>query len=155
HQGDQLHTLLVVRDLRYRLLHFKLGTHFLDLRGLLFYCCRETRNGVFQFRDSHLLFLEFTEHGLRVRALGTACPHLFSRSIHRVSAQVTIAVDVYWEGPSTNHAPVNAADKGRREIGAAGGNPADGNHIFIAGETRIAEIEIVAHDIRVGTGVSA
>src|SRR5207253_4644554 len=44
--------LLIVRDLGFRLLNLELGIHFLDLRGLLFYCCRKTSNRVFQFRDS-------------------------------------------------------------------------------------------------------
>src|SRR5216117_1668715 len=78
--------LLIVRDLGFRLLNLELGTHFLDLRGLLFYCCRKTSNGVFQFRDSLLLFLEFPEHGLRLCGLWTAPPQLFSRSIDKVRA---------------------------------------------------------------------
>src|SRR4029453_7470680 len=39
--------------------------------------------------------------------------------------------------------------------GPAGGNPADGNHIRIARETRVANISIVAADIWIGTCSSA
>ena len=59
-------TLLVVvlNRLRRGFAQFKLGAHFLDLRGLLFYRCRETRNRAFQFREPLLLFAQFIEHGL-------------------------------------------------------------------------------------------
>ena len=44
-----------------RFVHFNLGAHFLDLRGLLFDRCRETRNRIFQFRDSLLRVEEVVE----------------------------------------------------------------------------------------------
>ena len=78
--------LTVPRDPWSRSARFQLRADFLDLRGLLFYCCRETRNGVFQFRDSLLLFLEFTARSLRLCRLWTAPPELFSRSIDKVRA---------------------------------------------------------------------
>ena len=37
----------------------------------------------------------------------------------------------------------------------AGGNPVDGNHIGIAGKTGIADIDIIASDIWIGTRSSA
>ena len=49
---------------RCRFIDFKLRAHFLDLRGLLFYHCRKTINGAFQFRDPLLLFQRFIDHGL-------------------------------------------------------------------------------------------
>ena len=54
-------TLLVVvlNRLRRGFAQFKLGAHFLDLRGLFFHRCCETRNRAFQFRDPPLLFAQF------------------------------------------------------------------------------------------------
>ena len=51
---------------------FDLGAHLLNLRGLVFYCCRETRNRAFQVRDPLLLFLEFFEARLGLGTLGSA-----------------------------------------------------------------------------------
>ena len=67
---------------------------------------------------------------------------------------MTIGIDVHGEGgASINGRPVNAADIRVFVRGSAGGNPADGNHILIAGKTRIANVDIVADDIWIGTRV--
>ena len=50
---------------------------------------------------------------------------------------------------------MNAADIRVFVSSPAGGNPANGNHIGIAGKTGIADIDIVAGDFWVGTGSSA
>ena len=62
-----------------RLSQFQLGAHLLNLRGLVFYCCRETRNRGFQFRDPLLLLLEFIECRLVLGALRSC---VFSPSAH-------------------------------------------------------------------------
>src|SRR5258708_29293914 len=62
---------------------FQLGAHLLNLRGLVFYCCYETRNRAFQFRDPLLLFLEFIDFHLRLGALVTAYSHLLLTGIDR------------------------------------------------------------------------
>ena len=41
------------------------------------------------------------------------------------------------------------------KIDSAGGNPADGNHILIAGKAGIADVDIVADDVWIGTRSSA
>ena len=56
--------LIVQYGLRCRFAQLQVGAHFLDLRGLLFHRCCETRNRAFQFRDSLLFFTQFIEHGL-------------------------------------------------------------------------------------------
>ena len=49
---------------------------------------------------------------------------------------MTIGIDVHGEGGiSINGRPINAADIRVFVIGSAGGNPADGKHILIAGKT--------------------
>ena len=57
--------------------------------------------------------------------------------------------------PVLTDRPVNAADIRVFVMSSAGGNPADGNHILIAGKTGIADVDIVADDIWIGTRVSA
>ena len=69
-----------------RLSQFQLGAHLLNLRGLVFYCCRETRNRGFQFRDPLLLLLEFIEFRLGLGALGTAYSHLLPTGIDKARA---------------------------------------------------------------------
>ena len=69
---------------------------------------------------------------------------------------MTIVIDVHGEGGvNINALPVNAADIRVLVRGPAGGNPADGNHIGIAGKTGIADIDIVADDVWIGTRCSA
>jgi len=55
-----------------RLSQFQLGAHLLNLRGLVFYCCHETRDRGFQFRDPLLLLLKFIERRLGLGTLGSA-----------------------------------------------------------------------------------
>ena len=81
-----------------RLSQFQLGAHLLNLRGLVFYCCRETRNRGFQFRDPLLLLLKFIECRLVLGALGSAYSHLLPTGIDKARAQVTIGIDVHGEG---------------------------------------------------------
>ena len=73
-QDRSFRVLPFVRDYLWRRsTHLKLGAHLLDLRGLLFHHCRETRNSAFQFRDPLLLFERLVKHGLAavfMRALG-------------------------------------------------------------------------------------
>ena len=69
---------------------------------------------------------------------------------------MAISIDVHGEGGARiNIRPVNAPDKREVVRRSAGSNPADRNDIGIAGKTGIANIEVVGHDTRVGTGVSA
>jgi hypothetical protein len=125
------------------------------LRGLVFYCCRETRNRVFQFSDPLLLLLEFTGFHLGLGALGTACSQLRT-AIHKGRAKVTIGIDVYGQGrASINGRSENATYVCGRVIGSAGGDPADGKHILIAGKTGIADVHIVADDVWIRTCSSA
>ena len=87
---------------------------------------------------------------------GTAYSHLLPTCIDKAGAQVTIAIDVHGEGGgSINARSINAADIRVFVIGSAGGNPADGNHIGVAGKTGIADINIVADDIWIGTRFKA
>src|SRR5207237_5762208 len=51
--------------------------------------------------------------------------------------------------------PRKATEKRELVRSPAGGNPADGNDIGIAGETGIANVDIIADDAWVGTGVNA
>ena len=126
------------------------------MRHLIFYCCYETRNRGFQFRDPLLLVLEFIDFHVRLGALGTACSQLRRTAIDERCAQVTIGVDVYGEGgASINGRAVNATDKRGFKIDSAGGNPANRNHILIASKAGIADVDIVADDVWIGTGVSA
>ena len=98
---------LVGQDFR----NSNLGAHLLNLRGLVFYCCRETRNRGFQFRDPLLLLLKFIECRLVLGALRTAYSQLLPTCIDKAGAQVTIGIDVHGEGgASINARPVNAAD---------------------------------------------
>ena len=69
-----------------RLSQFQPGAHLLNLRGLVFYCCRETRNRGFQFRDPLLLLLEFIECRLVLGALRSAYSHLLPTGIDKVRA---------------------------------------------------------------------
>src|SRR5919106_5308519 len=139
-----------------RLSQFQLGTNLLDLRGLLFYCCREARNCAFQFRDPLLLVLEFIDSHLRMDALWSAYSQLLEAAVDKGRTQMTIGIDVYREGAAgINLCSINATDVCSRVIGSAGGNPADGNHILIAGETRITDIDIIAADVWIGTRSSA
>src|SRR5438874_3670449 len=64
--------LRICDDLRSRSGPFLLRPYSLDLCGLLFYCRRETRHRVFQFRDPLLLLLEFIDLRLGLGALMTA-----------------------------------------------------------------------------------
>ena len=66
-----------------------------------------------------------------------------------------IGIDVHDSGVRRNTRRSDAADKGRRVIGPAGGYSADGNHILIAGKTGIADVDIVADDSWIGTRSSA
>ena len=69
---------------------------------------------------------------------------------------MTIGIDVHGEGgASVNRCPVNATDIRGLVIDSAGGNPADGNHVLIAGKTGIADVDIVAADVWIGTRASA
>jgi hypothetical protein len=69
---------------------------------------------------------------------------------------VAIGIDVHGEGGANiNALPVNTTDIRVLVRSLAGGNPADGNHIGIAGKTGIADIDIVASDIWIGTRSSA
>jgi hypothetical protein len=64
--------LSIYYDSSGRLSHFQLSANLLNLRGLIFYRCCETRNRSFQFRDPLLLFLEIIEVHLGFGALGIA-----------------------------------------------------------------------------------
>ena len=65
---------------------------------------------------------------------------------------MAIVIDVHGEGgASINRRPVNATDIRVLVMSSAGGNPADGKHILIAGKTGIADIDIIADDIWIGT----
>jgi len=69
---------------------------------------------------------------------------------------VTVGIDVHREGgASINGRPVNASDKRELVRRSAGGNPADGNHVIVAGKTGIADVDIIAEDAWIGTRVSA
>ena len=67
-----------------------------------------------------------------------------------------IGIDVHREGCiSINLPALNASDKREFVRRSAGSDPADGNDIGIAGKTGIANIDVVANNARVHTGVSA
>jgi len=139
-----------------RLSQFQSGAHLLNLRGLVFDCCRETRNRAFQVRDPLLLFLEFFEARLGLGALGSAYSHLLPTGIGKGRAQVTIGIDVHGEGgASINGRPEDATDIRVLVRSSAGGDPADGKHVGIAGKTGIADIDIVADDSWFSTRSSA
>ena len=120
----------------------------------LLYCCRETRNRGFQFRDPLLLLLEFIEARLRLGAPGTAYSHLLPTGIHRGRAQVTIGIDVHGEGAGTNGRHENATDKRfRKEFRWR--QSRRWNHILIAVKARIADVNIIAANAGIGTRASA
>jgi hypothetical protein len=69
---------------------------------------------------------------------------------------VPVRIDVQRNcGAYRNLRSDDAADKGRRVIASAGSDAADGNYIGIAAKTRIADIDVVANNARLGTGKSA
>lgn len=139
-----------------RLSQFQLGAHLLNLSGLFFYRCRETRNGVFQFRDPLLLLLEFIDCRLVLRALRIAHSQFLPTRVDQHRAQVTVGIDVHGEsGTGINGRSEDAADKRHFVIGSAGGNAADRNHIGVAGKTGVADIDIVADDTWIGARCSA
>ena len=78
-----------------RFVHFNLGAHFLDLRGLLFDRCRETRNRIFQFRDSLLRVEEVVE-----RNFGSRYSHLVPVGVDGVGPQLPSVIDEH-EGEGT------------------------------------------------------
>ena len=78
--------LRICDDLRSRSGRFLLRTYSLDLCGLLFYCRRETRHRVFQFRDPLLLLLEVIEARFGLRGVGTAHSHVLPTGIDRTGA---------------------------------------------------------------------
>jgi hypothetical protein len=69
-----------------RLSQFQLSAHLLNLRGLAFYCRRETRNQGFQVRDPLLLLFDLIEARMRSRTLGTAYSHLVPTGIDKAGA---------------------------------------------------------------------
>ena len=62
---------------------------------------------------------------------------------------MTIGIHVHGEGgASTNVRPVNASDIRVLVRSPAGANAADGNDIFIAGKTGIADVNIIADNCK-------
>ena len=93
--------------MRRRFVHFKLGAHFLDLRGLLFDRCRETRNRAFQFRDSLLR----VEESLSV-TLGVGS-HLVSVGVDGVRPQLSGVINEHEGGGARMNVPIeDAGNKG-------------------------------------------
>ena len=97
-----LAALRFVRDyLRRRFAHLQLRAHFLDLRGLLFDRCRETRNRTFQFRDSRLRFEESVEH-----SLGRRYGPLVSVGVGGHRAYLSIGIGEHKLGGAQVNAPI-------------------------------------------------
>ena len=131
-----------------RLLQFQLGAHLLNLRSLIFYCCHESRNRGFQFRDRLLLFLEFFEACLGLGAVRTAYSHLLATG-RQVWCLSDHRYPVHGEGgASTNVRPVNASDVRVLIRSPAGANATNGNDILIAGKTGIADVNIIADNCK-------
>src|SRR5258708_19882596 len=76
--------------------------------------------------------------------------------MEKSGARVAIGITVQGGGGAvTTLRPENPSEKRKGVRRPAGGNPADGNHILIAGKTGIADVDIIAPDAWVGTGVTA
>src|SRR5437773_767 len=103
-------------------------------------------------------FEDLLQLGLVLGAIATTqrCRTLISFGIDKDRAQVPIGIDVHGSGSAgIKTRPVDATDKAVLVRGPAGSDTADGNCIGVAGKTRIADVDIVADDAWVGTGVSA
>ena len=88
--------LIVQNRLQCGFAQFKLGAHFLDLRGLLFELRGEDFHSFLQLRDSPLLFLRFAFLFVRFAALLLRRAVLFEEFIeqHRVHRLVADSVDL-------------------------------------------------------------
>src|SRR5437016_3383004 len=90
-----------------RFAYFKLGAHFLDLRGLVFHHCREALNRAFQFRDPLLLIEGFVEHGLRRS-------HLVSSGVDEDRPQLSGVINEHEGGGGHRNAPTE--DTGNKGV---------------------------------------